>query len=304
MKSVDDDVKLRIVDVLKRVFPEFLTTMQTVIVQKLDDGISNDNYLVEYKDGVGGGGAYVLRLPGAGSAGMVNRMTERHNMIAASRLGITPEVVYFNPETSVKVMPYVDGAETLHNDTVQEHSNIDQMTRIMRTLHRSHLRFRGNFNPFEEIYRYERLLSKANGMMYEGYEGIRERLFALEDELDKMGVETVSCHCDTLPENWIKDRGGQLWLLDWEYSGMNEIYWDLAAPLIEAGFTENNENYLIDSYFDGSVPAVAARKILIYKILMDGIWSIWARVKEMAGIDYHAYGVMRLERCVKNLGKL
>lgn len=162
-----------------------------------------------------------------------------------------------------------------------------------------------DFNVFTEILRYEQLLACAKGEMYEGYAEVREQVLALEDELSVMGMDVTACHCDTLPENWIKDGAGKVWLLDWEYSGMNDPFWDIAAPFIEANFAKERESYFLNAYFDGTVPSTAERKVLIYKILMDYLWSIWARVKELDGDEgLRDYGLMRLSRGISNLSKL
>ena len=85
---------------------------------------------------------------------------------------------------------------------------------------------------------------------------------------------------------------------------MNDPYWDLATPFIEAGFSPEQEKIFLSAYFDGSIPPNAERRVLIYKIMMDYLWSIWARVKELDGGDLRAYGLMRLHRGLENIRKL
>ena len=273
----------------------------TVSIERFEDGISNKNYLVSFKDAPDD--RYALRIPGYGSEGMVDRTDERCNNRLASQLGITSELVYFNADDGVKVAKYIEGAETMHADSIKSRENLRQVAAILRTLHSAPIRFHKDFNVFTEIHRYEKLLDNVNGKMYDGYYEVRDRILGLEDSMNTMGLRVAPCHCDTLAENWIKGADGRIHLIDWEYSGMNDPYWDVTAPFIEDDFSEEDEEYFLEQYFEGNVPTVAAEKVLYYKILMDYLWSIWARVKELDGADLREYGLMRLARALENLKK-
>lgn len=298
MKTVSKQEAQTIAKILTGVFPS--KPCAGACYQRFDDGISNENFLVTYADGE----KMAFRMVGKGAEGMVDRMDEKFNTSVGARLGITPKILYFNERTGVKVTQYIADAETLHNDTIQQDENLVSIAAVLRKLHTSRCRLHKDFNAFTEILRYEQLLSHVNGIMYDGYAEVREKVMTLEHELNVMGTQVTACHCDTLPENWIKDPTGKIWLLDWEYSGMNDPFWDITAPFIEAGFTPEREQYFLNAYFDGSVPADAERKVLIYKILMDYLWAIWARVKELDGADLREYGLMRLARGIENIKKL
>lgn len=300
MITLPSDERNRVLSELAKIYPERSEAFTTAPISRFEDGISNFNFLVAPSDG----DKFVFRLLGYGAEGMVDRTDEKFNTMLASDLELTPEVTYFSEKTGIKMTRFIADAETLHNDTVKNPANLEKMAAILRKLHSSHTRLRNDFNPFKEFAKYEQLLANAKGVMYDGYDGIREKVLSLEGELNRLGVDVAPCHCDTLPENWIVDPKGRMYLLDWEYAGMNDPYWDITAPFIEAGFSPDEEKVLLSAYFDGSIPTVAERKVLIYKIMMDVIWSIWARVKELAGGDYHDYGVMRLNRGIENVNKL
>ena len=302
MKTVTERVRDQALEQLRTIFPDRCVTPDNVSILRFDDGISNENFLVEFRDSCQ---KFAFRMIGpGGNSGMVDRMDEKYNNLVGCELGITPEVIYFNSKSGVKVAKYVEDAETLHNDTIKEAGNLVGIAAILRKLHTSRYRFHKDFNPFTELHRYEQLLENVDGVMYEGYDQYRDVVYGLERELNKMGVQVAPCHCDTLPENWLKVPSGKLWLLDWEYSGMNDPFWDLTAPFIEASFTPEQEKTFLEAYFDGSVPHDAERRVLIYKIMMDFIWSVWARVKELDGADLREYGLMRLARGIENVLKL
>lgn len=140
--------------------------------------------------------------------------------------------------------------------------------------------------------------------MYDGYEKYRSRIFFLQERLNALGVELRPCHNDLVAENFIKDIRGKIYLIDWEYSGMNDPMWDFAALFLESNFTETNKTLLLEHYLGGSVNDVLIEKILIYQILMDFLWSIWTCIKEAQGDDFGTYGIDRYNRAISNLDRL
>lgn len=96
--------------------------------------------------------------------------------------------------------------------------------------------------------------------MYEGWEEVRPRVMALEGYLNELGVELCPCHNDALYENFIKAKDGTIYLIDWEYSGMNDPMADFAALFIEADFTKENQDYILDKYFNGNIPENASQR--------------------------------------------
>ena len=211
---------------------------------------------------------------------------------------------YFNAKNGIKLADYVKNAETLNGATIQRTSNMDKIVKIFQTLHHSHVRFGNEFNVFNEILSYEHLLEKANGRMYEGYEPVREKVFRLEEYLNGLGVSVKPCHNDIVAENFLKAEDGTIYLIDWEYSGMNDPMWDIAALFLENNFTDENQDYFLSHYFEGMEPANARKKIFAYQILMDYLWTVWTCIKEAQGDDFGTYGMDRYTRAINNLKKI
>ena len=262
-------------------------------------GMSNKNFKVTLD-----GKSYVLRVPGNGSDGMVERTNEEFNAIEACRLGVNPPIRYFNPRTGIKLADFVENAETLTAATIQRHDNMRKIADIYRTVHDSHIRLKNEFNLFREIDKYDRLMAKAGAVMYEGWEEVRPKVMALEGHLNSLGVDLKPCHNDALYENFIKAEDGTVYLIDWEYSGMNDPMADFAALFIEAGFEPENEDYILERYFGGEIPSDAREKILCYQILWDYLWAQWTVIKEAKGDDFGTYGIDRFNRAIKNLKQI
>lgn len=278
---------------LSSVFPD--EDISNAVITQIG-GMSNKNFRVDFR-----GKSYVLRVPGFGSEGMVERNFEEFNSLEGSKLGINPPVRYFNSLTGIKLVDYVLDAETLNPATIQRHDNMKKIARIYHTLHQSHVRLMNEFNNFREIEKYDLLLQKAGATMYEGWEEVRQRVMALESKLNDLGVDLHPCHNDAVAENFLKAKDGTVYLIDWEYSGMNDPMADFAALFLENDFSEENQDYILSHYFEGAIPENVRQKILCYQVLWDYLWAQWTVIKEAKGDDFGTYGRDRYHRAIETL---
>ena len=262
-------------------------------------GMSNKNFKVIFC-----GNEYVLRVPGNGSEGMIDRTNEEFNALEGCKMGINPFIRYFNPVTGIKLADYITNAETLNAATIQRHDNMRKIAEIYSTLHNSHIRLKNEFNIFREIEKYDELLKKSNARMYDGWLEVRTKVMSLEEYLNKLGVDLKPCHNDAVPENFIKSDDGKIYLIDWEYSGANDPMADFAALFLESDFSEENIDYMMKCYFQGEIPVNTPEKILCYQILWDYLWAQWTVIKEANGDNFGTYGLDRYNRAKVNLLKI
>ena len=262
-------------------------------------GMSNKNFRVNFK-----GRSYVLRVPGNGSDGMVERSNEEFNAIEGCKMGVNPEIRYFDAKTGIKLADYVENAETLNAATIQRHDNLRKIAEIYHKIHDAHVRLKNEFNLFQEIEKYDKLLQKVGASMYEGWDEFKPKVMCLETRLNAIGIEMTPCHDDAVPENFIKAEDGTIYLIDWEYSGMNDPMADFAALFLESEFPEESQDYFLDKYFSGNVPAGIKERILCYEILWDALWAQWTVIKEAAGDDFGSYGIDRYKRAMENYNRL
>ena len=281
---------------LRTIFPE--SDVESAVIEQIG-GMSNKNFKVQIDEK-----KYVLRVPGNGSEGMVERLNEEFNASAASSLGVNPSIRYFHPTTGIKVADFIENAETLNAATIQRHDNMRKIVHIYKVIHNSHIRLKNEFNILNEIEKYNNLIENVNGKMYSGWEEVLSKVRKLEYHLNTLGVELKPCHNDALYENFIKASDGRIYLIDWEYSGMNDPMADVAALFLEAQFETENEDYFLDNYFDGMIPPNAREKILCYQILWDYLWSQWTIIKEAKGDDFGTYGYDRFLRAKDNINKI
>lgn len=262
-------------------------------------GMSNKNFKIIFQ-----GKEYVLRIPGNGSEGMVDRTNEEFNALEGCKMGVNPSIRYFNRITGIKLTDYITNAETLNAATIQRHENMRKIAEIYSKIHNSHIRLKNEFNIFREIEKYDELLKQSNATMYDGWEEVRTKVMALEGYLNQLGVDLRPCHNDAVPENFIKSEDGSIYLIDWEYSGANDPMADFAALFLESDFTEENKDYIMKHYFHDGIPANTLEKILCYQILWDYLWAQWTVIKEANGDNFGTYGMDRYNRAKINLLKI
>lgn len=262
-------------------------------------GMTNKNYKVIIK-----GESYILRVPGLGTEEMISRHNEMENSNLASLNGYNAETLYFNQDSGIKITKFIEGAETLTGASAKKEENMKLVTSILRDLHNSDMNMVNRFNPFEELLKYEDILKDSNVKRYDQYEDTREKFFSLDGLMKEYGSVLVPSHNDTVPENFIKDINGRLYLIDWEYSGLNDEMWDLAAHSIECNFTSDEEELFLNLYFNGNLDRSSRLRILMNKICQDFLWAVWTLVKEVEGDDFGSYGVDRFNRAKSNLDLL
>lgn len=259
-------------------------------------GMTNKNYKVDIE-----GELYVLRVPGNGTEDMISRSDEIKNAVYANEVGVDAELIYFNEKTGVKISRFIENAETLTPDAAKKQYNMTMVCDILRKLHSSDKVMCNEFDIYGKIEKYEKLAIAANGKFFEDYYEVKEQVYKLKDIMISLGAKLTPCHNDTLADNFIRSWENKMYLIDWEYAGMNDPMWDLAAHSLESEFNEDEEELLLRTYFKGDIEEKYKKRVLINKIYQDFLWSTWTVIKEAKGDDFGTYGIDRYNRAKKNL---
>ena len=276
---------------IKEKISSLLSEEEEVLSVEQLGGMTNQNYLVKTTNK-----QYIVKFFGKGTEKLINRQDEKYNLELLKDLDLDVKNYLFDIEAGIKVNEYIESAITLDSTSIK--TKFDKIAPILQTIHSSDKELRGEFAPFEEIKKYESLIEEK--IPYANYEAVRKEVFSLEKRLADLGVDRKSCHIDLVPENFIESPQGRLYLIDWEYSSMNDPMWDLAALFLESEFISQEEEAFLSRYESEQTP-VSREKIAIYKILQDAIWSLWTVYKEEQGADFGDYGVSRYQRAIKGL---
>ncbi|MGE7944158.1 phosphotransferase [Lysinibacillus xylanilyticus] len=261
-------------------------------------GMTNKNYKITLIDG----NELQIRIPGAGTNSLVNRNNEIINTKAIDFLKINVPTFYFNPHDGVKIAKYVKNAETLSKQTAGIKSNMEKISFILKKLHSSNVKMNNDFSFKNIIQDYESvIINKTNQYFidhkYPNFSKQKERIIYLNEKIQQLeSFFLCPCHNDLVPENFIKSREGKIFLIDWEYSGYNNPFWDLAAFILESELTNMQEQQFLKLYFQRSLLEEEYFQLDFYKAVQDILWSLWTIVKELHGESFGDYGHNRYER--------
>ncbi len=257
-------------------------------------GLTNRNYRITT-----GPESYVLRLAGAGTAAYIDRRAEAHNAKVAAAAGVGAEVLFFEVASGTMLARYVDGAQTMSESAFKDLARVERAARTFRQMHRFPQAFAGRFDVFAQIDEYLSLLRRNRARIPDGYDELQREAEGARQVLADRPTALAPCHNDPLAENFI-DSATRMYLVDWEYAGMNDPMWDLGDLSVEAGFGPEQDEALLRAYFEGSPPAGQRGRMVLAKGLCDLVWTLWGLLQVMNDNpvdDFWGYSINRFERC-------
>jgi thiamine kinase-like enzyme len=260
--------------------------------------LTNRTFRIECASGV-----YALRLSRPGSAAIIDRHAEFHNAVLAAELGLAPAIVFFDPADGLMLTRFVEGAGGLSPAAMRQPDRLAAASALLRRLHDSGARFRGEMDLFAMLDRYLAIAgpeAPAARALAAARIAMRPVQSALEAHRDPM----VACHIDPTPDNFL-DAPGRLYLIDWEYAAMCEALWDLAGLSIEAGLDTDADAFLLHSYFGAPTQRQEGRFLLL-KASLDLLAAAWDVVQATQGNpsgDFAGDAQARLARVEAALGE-
>ena len=245
-------------------------------------------------------GDVVLRLPGLGTEAYINRANEAAAAMDAAAAGVGPEVLHVDAATGLMLTRFVPEAVTMSPEAFQERKGSPARAgQAFATLHRSGAVFPARFELFAMIDDYLGLLAGKDVALPPGYHDVLAEAEAVRAALSARPLPQTPCHCDPLCENFL-DTGARMWVVDWEYSGMNDPMWDLGDLSVEAGFDADQEAQMMQAYFGHAPTARDQGRMVIYKAMCDLLWTLWGLIQLADGNpadDFRAYADGRFARC-------
>ncbi len=263
-------------------------------------GLTNLVYRVDAGDR-----RYVLRIAGEGTEDYIDRKVEGHNARVAAEAGVSAEVLHFDADSGLMLTRYLDGCVTMSPELFKSRPGAPaRAAEVLKRMHACGKEFRFRFELFAMIDEYLDLLAKLEAPLPDGYHEVVKEAGAVRKALDANPAALAPCHCDPLSENFLDD-GARMWVVDWEYSGMNDPIWDLGDVSVEAGFDAAQDREMMAAYCGGEPPAAVYGRMVIYKAMCDLLWTLWGLIQfanKNPVDDFWAYSVNRLERCKALMG--
>jgi thiamine kinase-like enzyme len=224
------------------------------------------------------GEKYIIRLAAANSDLLViNRKAELAAMEAARGADWCLPLVYFNPENGNMVTKYVD-ADPITAEQFCREENIIKMASIIKDLHGRKTDY--FFNPYDDVEKKLGYIKRHNIPMHENFDeayeiyGIkRDRNPAFESGF--LGL----CHNDITPGNCLISKDGQkIYLIDYEFSGMGNIFNDLLC--IVHYLPEEKQQLFFRQYF-GEYKEYMTQKVKDFHVIVL-MWNVtWAYLKTL-----------------------
>ena len=256
---------------------------EEISTQPLSDGLTNDSHLVTVD-----GSRFVVRLAGGDTHVLgIDRAREAAAVHNASAAGICPETVAFLLPEGHSVTRFVEGAEPVDLDEARSSEYLGRIARRLRQIHDLPA-IDGGFDPYADI---ERWLDLSAGR---GVARSR-RLDAVLRRVERVRLErmlaldaAVLCHNDSYYLN-VLDDGDTLWIIDWEYAGMGDPMYDLAANAFE--LTAEGKDALLSAYFGDSTDELRATldDMITVFLAWNVAWSMVQDHESEADHDYLAY---------------
>jgi thiamine kinase-like enzyme len=255
----------------------------------LGGGITNHNVKVELD-----GDAYVLRIAGKDTDLLgIDRRVEVEATRAAAALGIGPEVVDFVEPEGWLVTRFIEG-RPIAVERIREPENLERVALALRAVHAGP-RVSGNFDSFRIVERYSETALGRGGAEPEHYPWAHE--LAGQIEAFRAESEPCLCHNDLLNANFIDD-GERLRIVDWEYAGMGDRFFDLANFAINHELDEAARTALVEAYF-GVAREDGLRVLELMRFMSDfreAMWGVVQTVVSALDFDFEGYAAEHFER--------
>jgi len=245
-------------------------TDDTVIVKRLEGGMSNYTYVVETRDK-----RYTYRVPGKYAEKFVDRVEEWDNIQEVNRLGLNNATSYVEVISGEKLAEYVEGTILSDTDVVSYNS---QSVAALKKIHNSDMHFR-DYNAFGRLADYERYCREMGFIHPKEYVEVRERLECMRAA--HSAVKPVPCHCDYQPTNLVMS-GDKLYVLDWEFAGMNDPIYDIAC-YGNAGFDKALS--LLEAYVGHKPTVEELRRLYFHRSFQCLQWYNVAIFKDRVGLS-------------------
>jgi thiamine kinase-like enzyme len=261
-------------------------------VEPLGGGITNHNFKVDVD-----GEAYVLRVGGKDTDLLgIDRIVEHGASRVAAELGIGPDVTAFLEPEGYLVTRFIAG-KPIPPEDMRRAATIARAARTLRRIHDGPV-IPGRFDSFRVVEAYC-VTATAHGVRIpDAYSPAKETADAIERT--RKGERPAPCHNDLLNANFIDD-GERIRIVDWEYAGMGDRFFDLANFSVNHEFGDEENGELLASYF-GEVAEQACTALILMRFMSDFREAMWGVVQQGISaleFDFAAYAsehFARLER--------
>jgi aminoglycoside phosphotransferase (APT) family kinase protein len=264
-------------------------------VSPIEAGITNRNFRVEVD-----GEVFVLRLAGADTELLgIDRVDEVEAGRVAAAAGVGPEVVAFLPELGCVVTRFVDG-EPIPEARLVEPVVMRSVVASIRAIHACSP-IRATFPVFRIVERFRGTAAGRGVAIPPLYDEAHAVAARIEAAFSAAPMPLTTCHNDLLNANFLLD-GDHTWIVDYEYAGMGDPFFDLGNLAVNNGLDSDAQSLLLDAYF-GEVRDTHRARLALMRIVSDFREAMWGVVQQGISkleFDYVGYADRHFARLLTN----
>jgi thiamine kinase-like enzyme len=263
-------------------------------IEPLGGGLTNRNYFVDADSEV-----YVVRVAGADTSLLgIDRDREVACSQAAADAGVAPPIVAYLPERTTIITRFVPG-RLLKAAYICKPKTLRRVAQVLRRCHDHPVpASAADFSPFATVRRYHALAQERKVPMAAELDHALAVLTRIEREVTTADPPCL-CHNDLLPANFIDD-GRQVWIIDWEYAGRGDRFFDLGNFAVNCELDPKQEQTLLEGYF-GDVRPEHLRRLRFMRLASDMREAMWGYLQSAVSrlhepSYYLSYGQTHLHR--------
>ncbi len=263
----------------------------------LSGGITNRNFLIE---AAGTAARWVIRLAGNDTYLLgISREVEHAATVAAAGVGVGPEVTAFIRPEGYLVTRFIEGSP-VSDEAVRQPDTLRRVADSLRRIHDGPA-IPGLFVPLRivEVYR---ALAMARSVPIPPEYGLAAAVGRrIELACLAAPLELRPCHNDLLNANFIDD-GTRIRIVDWEYAGMGDPFFDLGNFSINHELAPEQDAILLEAY-DGEVLAARLARLGLMRVVSDfreAMWGVLQQGISTLDVDFVAYAAEHFDRLLAN----
>ncbi len=232
-----------------------------------------------------GDNRYVYRHPGRGTEDIINRKSEAASQGVAAKLGIDKSFIFEDPDTGFKISHFIEstGKFDYHN-----RDHVQKAMKLLYTLHRSGETTDFPLDMHEDTKKQISLLRNSDRTKFNDFDELFNQADELNELIKKEGLPAVICHNDCYDDNFMVS-GDDIYLIDWEYSGMSDYASDLAVFICDSDYTYEESLEVLRMYFGRELTSEELLHCVTYISVVSFHWFIWALYQDMVGSPVGEY---------------
>ena len=215
-------------------------------------------------------------------------------------LGVAPPVAAALDEPAAIVTEFVTGAG-MEPEDLREPSTLRQIGASLARIHDG-AASPDPCNVFDSFRIVETYAATARGRgatIPEAFEEAHATAKRLEDAFSGPEHDPVPCHNDLLAANFIRGENDHIWIVDWEYAGMGDRYFDLANFAVNNELDPSDEHALLEAYFGQTPQAAQLASLALMKFMSDFREAMWGVVQSAVSeldVDFDEYATKHFTR--------